>query len=69
MSSRREVSKLVRELEKDGFIVTRTGSGHWKITNPKHGGMVIMAFSPKAASFQKTMIRLREIGYTGERTR
>jgi hypothetical protein len=67
--ARRETQQLIRELEREGFSVTRTGSGHWKVQPPTGGGMVILAFSPKAASFEKTMIRLREIGYTGGRTR
>ena len=64
-SARRETQQLVNELRRDGFKVTRTGSGHWKVENPSRAGMVIMAFSPKTASFYKTLIRLRELGFQG----
>jgi predicted RNA binding protein YcfA (HicA-like mRNA interferase family) len=57
------MGRLVRELESAGFLVTRTGSGHWKVQHPMGGESVIMAFSPKHTGFQKSMIRLRKIGY------
>ena len=65
MSSRREMGQLVKELEREGFIVTRTGSGHWMVRNPKGEGVVVMAFSPRVANFQRTLSRLRKIGYGG----
>lgn len=65
MSSRREMDQLVRELEKQGFSVTRTGSGHWMVRPPKGDGCVVLAFSPKHTSFHKTLIRLRKLGYVG----
>lgn len=61
--TRRETARLVRELKKCGFIVARTGSGHWKVQPPEGGGQVIIAFSPRTASLHKTMARLRGIGY------
>jgi predicted RNA binding protein YcfA (HicA-like mRNA interferase family) len=60
---RRERDLLVRELRKAGFLVERTGSGHWRVRRPDGGGMVIMAFSPRSAGMQKTLARLRDIGY------
>lgn len=61
--TRRETARLVRELKKCGFIVTRTGSGHWKVQPPEGEGSVVMAFSPRNQSMHKTLIRLRAIGY------
>lgn len=61
--SRREVARLVRELEKQGFSVKRTGSGHWMVRPPEGEGCVTMAFSPRIASLHKTLSRLKTIGY------
>jgi predicted RNA binding protein YcfA (HicA-like mRNA interferase family) len=55
--------RLVRRLEQAGYVVTRTGSGHWKVQHPRGGEQVIMGFSPTGTAFHKTMKRLREIGY------
>lgn len=64
MSSRREMQQLVRELESAGFKVTRTGSGHWKVMSRTGMGHVIMGFSPNSAGLQKTLTRLKKIGFT-----
>jgi len=63
MSSRREMQQLVKDLEKAGFIVTRTGSGHWMVRPPKGDGCVVLAFSPRVASFHQTLKRLEKLGY------
>ena len=60
--TRREMLQLVRALKKQGFTVERTGGGHWKVRR-EGGTMVIMAFSPRSAAMQKTLARLKEIGY------
>lgn len=57
--------KLVKQLRSAGFIVERTGSGHWKVTNPETGKFVNMAFSPRSGGQHKTLKRLKEIGYQG----
>ena len=62
-SSRREIDMLVRELEKQGFSVKRTGSGHWMVRPPEGEGCVVLAFSPRVASLHKTLSRLKTIGY------
>jgi len=61
--TRREMDRLVRELLKAGYEVTRTGSGHWKVRRPEGGECVIMAFSPRTSGFHRTMTRLKKIGY------
>lgn len=61
--SRREIARLVRELERQGFSVKRTGSGHWMVRPPEGEGCVILAFSPRVATFHKTLARLKNIGY------
>jgi len=55
--------RLVRELEKQGFSVKRTGSGHWMARPPEGQGCVILAFSPKLSVMHKTIARLRALGY------
>lgn len=62
-AGRAETMRLVKKLQKQGFSVERTGSGHWKVTHPERDGMVIMAFSPKSTCFRTTMKRLKELGY------
>jgi predicted RNA binding protein YcfA (HicA-like mRNA interferase family) len=55
--------RLVKELEKQGFNVIRAGSGHWKVTRPGRGGMVVLSFSPRGTPQHKVMKMLRELGY------
>jgi hypothetical protein len=43
----------------------RTGSGHWMVRPPRGDGCVVLAFSPRHTGFQKSMIRLRKLGYKG----
>lgn len=62
-AGRAETMKLVKALEKQGFDVARTGSGHWKVTHPERSGMVILAFSPKGSVLHKSMKYLRELGF------
>jgi predicted RNA binding protein YcfA (HicA-like mRNA interferase family) len=54
--------RLVKELEKQGFLVLRAGSGHWKVTRPGRAGMVVVSFSPKGTAQHKTMKLLRQLG-------
>lgn len=65
MSGRAERMQLVRKLKRAGFIVDRTGSGHWRVQNPESGEFVIMAFSPTSTSDHKTRKQLAAIGYQG----
>lgn len=66
MSGRTERMRLVRDLRKAGFVVERTGSGHWKVNHPDDPSrFVIMAFSPNSTAEHKTRKRLAGIGYTG----
>jgi len=60
---RRERATLVRDLRKAGFIVERTGSGHWRVRPPSGEGLVIMAFSPRSTAAHKTLALLKDIGY------
>ncbi len=47
MASVSEMLKLVRRAEKAGLIVTRRGSGHYKVENPDTGEWFSMPFSPR----------------------
>jgi predicted RNA binding protein YcfA (HicA-like mRNA interferase family) len=62
-AGRAETMKLVRRLEKQGFVVERTGGGHWKVTHPEREGHVTMGFSPSSSGTKKSMKRLRELGF------
>jgi predicted RNA binding protein YcfA (HicA-like mRNA interferase family) len=57
------MGKLVRDLQRNGFCVERTGSGHWKVTHPDVVDSVILSFSPSVGNFKKSIARLRKIGY------
>ena len=61
--ARAERARLVKKLEKQGFDVDRTGSGHWKVTHPDREGSVIMAFSPRSPADYTTVKHLKKIGY------
>ena len=63
MSGRAEMFRLIRKLEKQGFSVERTGSGHWAVRPPDGAGIVILAFSPRGSSFHKSLKRLRALGF------
>lgn len=63
MSNRRETSQLLKKVEKQGFDVKRTGSGHWKVTHPEREGSVVVGFSSSARGLQQTIKRLRQLGY------
>ena len=58
---------LIKKLRKQGLAVERTGSGHWKVSNPEmpEAGFVIMAFSPRSTNQTGNLARLRKIGYRG----
>ena len=61
--ARAERARLVKKLEKQGFDVDRTGSGHLKVTHPDRDGSVIMAFSPRSPADYTTVKHLKKIGY------
>jgi Holliday junction resolvase len=61
--ARAERQRLVKKLQKQGFSVTRTGSGHWKVESPVSDGHVIMAFSPRSPADYATVKHLKRIGY------
>jgi predicted RNA binding protein YcfA (HicA-like mRNA interferase family) len=63
VSARGETRQLIIKLQKQGFVVARNGSGHWKVTRPGRDGMVIIGFSSNSSGHQKTLKRLRELGY------
>lgn len=63
MSGRAERMQLVRRLKKAGFVVERTGSGHWRVQHPGGGDVVVMAFSPTSTSDHKTRKQLESIGF------
>lgn len=62
MSGRAEMMRLVKELKRQGFLVERTGSGHWRVRG-ESGDHVILAFSPSGSAFHKTFKRLESIGF------
>lgn len=63
MGHRAQVKVLIRDLEKQGFEVVRTNGGHWKVTHPDRGGMVILGFSPSRSGQHASIKRLMELGY------
>lgn len=45
-SQAREVTKLIREIEREGWQVERGRKLHYKCRHPKGGGMVVISSSP-----------------------
>jgi hypothetical protein len=39
-------NKLARELERAGYVVSKTGTGHFKVTHPVKPGTVFMGATP-----------------------
>lgn len=59
---RADMMKLVKKAKKQGCLVERSGSGHWKIKCP-NGTVVIASFSPSApGAYRDTIRNLRKAG-------
>ena len=70
MSGKKDVKDLLRRLKKEGAVVVRTKSDHWRITNPTTGQWVILAGTPsKYTSIHNTISELRKIGYAARSTK
>ncbi|QEG30212.1 hypothetical protein GobsT_50150 [Gemmata obscuriglobus] len=52
MNATSDTQRLIRELRRDGWTVTPTGSGHYKAMHP-NGGFVILAASPRGPRWQQ----------------
>ena len=64
MSKSKDVRDLLRRLSREGAVIVRTRSDHWKITNPTTGQWVILAGTPSTdTSVSNTVSNLRKIGY------
>lgn len=65
--NRKEMRQLVRELQHEGFEVTRTGSGHYCVR--KNGGhAVFMPHSPSdARGMHRVYHKLKTIGFERRR--
>ena len=61
MSHSSEMAKLVRKLRKAGYLVTVTGSGHYKVTGPE--SFVILPVSPRRDDMRPVMRTLKQVGY------
>lgn len=60
----REVRKLIRRLEKDGWSARKTGGGHWVVRSPE-GVPVSMPSSPSDhRSMKNVMAKLKRAGWT-----
>ena len=46
MSSRTEMRKVRRQLERSGFTATKTRGGHWKFGHPNMEGVVFAPDTP-----------------------
>jgi hypothetical protein len=61
--------QLVAELEDEGYAVTRTGSGHYKV-NKDDGPSVFMPHSPSdTRGFHRIYRKLRTIGFERRKKR
>lgn len=63
MSRVKDVTDLIREIEADGGIVTKTKSGHWKVVNPANRRRINIPATPSEyRSLKNVRTRLRRIG-------
>lgn len=60
--NRAEMKKLLAAVEKQGFEITRTKAGHYRVAKPG-GRFTILSFSPGTSGHAKTLKQLRDIGY------
>lgn len=63
-AGRAERMKLVRKLKSAGYLVERSGNGHWRVSNSQ-GDSVYISFSPRSSGAHMTMKTLKKIGYEG----
>jgi len=65
--NRKEMRQLVRELEHEGYSVTRTGSGHYRVRR-NDGPAVFMPHSPSdARGMHRVYRKLKAIGFERRR--
>jgi hypothetical protein len=63
VSRTKDVTDLIREIEAEGGIVTKTKSGHWKVVNPANRRRINIPATPSEyRSLKNVRTRLRRIG-------
>lgn len=55
MNGQAEARALVRDLEKDGWMVTITGREHYRAVGPNGEGPVFIAQTPSGSRFRANM--------------
>lgn len=67
--SRKEMGQLIRDLEAEGYEVTRTGSGHWCVREGGTGPAVFMPHSPgdRTGGMLRVERKLKKIGFERKR--
>ena len=65
ISPDKEIRRVVRELERAGFIVTKKSSKHIKIVNPDDGRQVSIPSTPAGNGRQRQnmYMSLRQVGF------
>lgn len=58
MATHSDMSKLIREIERDGFTATRTRKGHIKFQHPAISGCIIGPGTPSDHRGVKNMLAL-----------
>jgi hypothetical protein len=67
MAARKEITALLRKARGQGFAITATGSGHWRVTNPSTGAWTIIAATPRGGHVLRDIARrLRRIGFASQ---
>lgn len=63
----KDVRQLLRQVEREGGVVTRAPNGHWRIYNPAtHRSAQITASPSDYRSLRNALVRLRRIGLLTE---
>lgn len=60
----KEMARLIRDLEDQGYEVTRRKSGHWCVRKDGTGPAVFMPFSTSDfRSIERVHVKLKKIGF------
>jgi predicted RNA binding protein YcfA (HicA-like mRNA interferase family) len=62
-AGKQATDKLVRNLRKQGFIVTSTKRQHWQVKHPDHEGVVHFGRQPNTENLRVQTKQLIEMGY------
>ncbi|WP_433330006.1 hypothetical protein [Spirillospora sp. CA-294931] len=62
--NKKEIARLIKVLETQGFSVTKTRKGHWLVRDPEGHVIATLASTPSdTRGFANSVARLRRAGF------